>query len=137
MISQAAQITIFVRDLEEAKRFYTEKLGFEICSEIAFTATWSYLTVAPRRRNETVLELLKAETPEEEALIGRQAGSRVLIMSTTENIDQAYSQFIERGVVVHGEPRPVPGGRGVGFQDLYGNKFDLYQPDDRPALPLD
>lgn len=129
MISKAAQFTIFVRDQEEAKIFYTEKLGFEVCAEIAFSSTWNYLTVAPHHKNETVLELLKAETPEEVALIGKQTGGQVLIMFTTEDIDKTYSELIDRGVVVHGEPQPVPGGRGVGFQDLYGNQFDLYQPD--------
>ena len=34
-----------------------------------------------------------------------------------------------RGVIFQGEPQPVPGGKGVGFEDLYGNAFDLYQPD--------
>lgn len=35
----------------------------------------------------------------------------------------------KKGVVFHGEPTTVPSGKGVGFEDLYANQFDLYQPD--------
>lgn len=35
----------------------------------------------------------------------------------------------DKGVIFHGAPAKVPGGKGVGFEDLYGNQFDLYQPD--------
>ncbi len=31
------------------------------------------------------------------------------------------------GVIFHGEPKVVPGGKDVGFEDLYGNQFDLIQ----------
>lgn len=30
MITSAIQVTIFVRDLDEAKAYYTEKLGFHV-----------------------------------------------------------------------------------------------------------
>ncbi|CAG9623755.1 hypothetical protein BACCIP111883_04589 [Sutcliffiella rhizosphaerae] len=34
----------------------------------------------------------------------------------------------DRGVTFHGEPKNVPGGKGVGFEDLYVNAFDIFQP---------
>ncbi|REK75019.1 VOC family protein [Paenibacillus paeoniae] len=94
-----------------------------------FSPGWSYLTVAPSPNNETVLELVKADTPEREALIGRQAADQVHIMFASDDIDADYRRLKERGVNFHGQPQSVPGGRGVGFQDLYGNLFDLYQSD--------
>lgn len=127
MITRAIQITIFIRDQEEAKQFYTEKLGFVVTAEMEFAPGWSYLTVAPSNKCETVLELMKADTPEREALIGRQAGDQIIIMFASDDIERDYREMKARGVKFHGEPQPVPGGKGVGFEDLYGNKFDLYQ----------
>ncbi|AWP26254.1 VOC family protein [Paenibacillus sp. Cedars] len=127
MITSAIQITIFVRDLDEAKAYYTEKLGFHVVAEEEFAPGWRYLTVAPQKHNELVLELTEADTPEREELIGKQAADQVLIMFASNDIDQDYQDLKARGVVFHGEPKPVPGGRGVGFEDLYGNQFDLYQ----------
>jgi len=127
MITKAAQITILVKDLEEAKKFYTEKLCFFVCADQIFSPDWRYLTVAPQKENSTVFELVKAQTAEQEKLVGNQSGGQILVMFESDNIETDYSVMKEKGVVFHGEPTTVPGGRGVGFEDLYGNQFDLYQ----------
>jgi len=129
MIIKAAQLTILVKDQEEAKQFYTERLGFEVCSDMEFGQGSRYLTVAPREENETLFELVKADTPEQIALIGKQSAEQVLIMFETDDIERDYNEMKEGGVVFNGEPVPVPGGKGVGFEDLYGNQFDLFQPE--------
>lgn len=129
MITKALQVTIFVKDQDEARKFYTEVLGFVVITDLEFAPGWSYLAVAPDKDNETVLELTKADTPEREALIGKQAADQALVMFASNDIEKDYRKMKARGVVFHGEPNPVPGGRGVGFEDLYGNQFDLYQMD--------
>lgn len=128
MITKAVQITILVSNLEEAKKFYTEKLGFSVCADKAFSSDWRYLTVAPQKDNATVFELVKAETSEQEKLVGNQAGGQILVMFESDDIENDYRAMKEKGVLFHGEPATVPGGKGVGFEDLYGNQFDLYQP---------
>jgi predicted enzyme related to lactoylglutathione lyase len=127
MITRAIQFTIFVKDQVEAKKFYTEKLGFTVQDEIDFSEEFSYVTVSPNKNNETVIELVKASAPEEKALIGKQAGQQIIVMFESDTIDKDYKDMLERGVTFHGEPVEVPGGRGVGFEDLYGNKYDLFQ----------
>ncbi|MCT1576952.1 VOC family protein [Oceanobacillus kimchii] len=129
MITQAAQVSILVNNIEEAKHFYTKKLGFIVREELEFSPGWKYVTVSPDFANETRLELVKAETPEQEEMIGKQAANQVLIMFLSDDIEKDYCELKARGVIFHGEPKPVPGGKGVGFEDLYGNAFDLYQPD--------
>ncbi|TYR35759.1 glyoxalase [Sphingobacterium phlebotomi] len=129
MITKAIQITILVKDLEESKKFYTEKLGFTVCVDQMFSLDWRYLAVAPQKDNATVFELVKAETPEQQKLVGNQSGGQILVMFQSNNIDGDYITMKEKGIVFHGAPTTVPGGRGVGFEDLYGNQFDLYQPD--------
>ncbi|WP_331248646.1 VOC family protein [Evansella clarkii] len=127
MITKGIQITVFVKNQEKAKKFYVEKLGFVVCEEEKLAPGWSYLTVAPQKENEMKLELFQAETPEQKQLIGKQAANQVLVMFATDNIELDYHEMKARGVVFHGEVKTVPGGRGVGFEDLDGNQFDLYQ----------
>ncbi|GLO67991.1 VOC family protein [Oceanobacillus kimchii] len=129
MITQAAQVSILVNNIEEAKHFYTKKLGFIVRDEIELSPRWKYLTVSPDSANETRLELVKAETPEQKELVGKQSANQVFIMFLSDDIEKDYREMKARGVIFHGEPQPVPGGKGVGFEDLYGNAFDLFQPD--------
>lgn len=130
MIKKAYQWTVLVTDQEEAKTFYTEKLGFVIHSDEEFAPGWRYVTVSPQKSCETVLELAKADTPEQKELVGRQAADQVLIMFQTDNIEKDYQEMKARGVVFHGEPKSVPGGKGVGFDDLYGNHLDMFEPEE-------
>lgn len=127
MILKAAQLTILVKDQEDAKQFYTERLGFVVITDMEFGPGSRYLAVAPRESNETLFELVKADTPDQRALIGKQSANQVLIMFETDDIEGDYFEMKKRGVVFHGEPTLVPGGKGVGFEDLYGNQFDLFQ----------
>ncbi|PRD47573.1 VOC family protein [Sphingobacterium haloxyli] len=129
MITKATQITVLVRDVEEAKKFYAEKLGFSVCTDKMFSPDWRYLTVAPQQDNATVFELVKAETPEQQKLVGNQSGGQIFIMFQSNDIEGDYIAMKEEGVVFHGTPGMVPGGKGVGFEDLYGNQLDLYQPE--------
>jgi lactoylglutathione lyase len=128
VIDRVIQLTLYVRDYDEAKAFYTEKLRFVVRKDVEFQPGWRYLTVAPNEASETAIELAKAGSAEEAALIGRQAaGQKALIMFSSEDIERDHRELTARGVVFHSEPRPVPGGKGAPFEDLYGNKLDLFQ----------
>lgn len=127
MITHALQFTLFVKDLDEAKEFYTKKLGFVVRHDMEFSPGWRFLTVAPQKESETVIELAKADSPERAALIGKQAANQVLLMFATDDIEKDYREMKARGVVFRGEPKAVPGGKGVAFEDLYGNLLDMFQ----------
>lgn len=130
MITRVLQLTLYVRDYEEAKAFYVGTLGFVVRNDLEFRPGWRYLTVAPSEESEVVIELSKATSAEEEALIGRQAaGPKALIMFATDDIERDHRALVARGVVFRSEPKPVPGGKGAPFEDLYGNGLDLFQPD--------
>lgn len=127
MIKSTCQISLFVKDKEEAKAFYTDKLGFIIRDEEQFTEEWGYLTVAPSLNSEVVIELVEAVTIEEKQLIGRQAADQVLLMFKVDDINKTYLDMKAKGVHFYGEPVEVPEGIGVVFEDLYGNKLDLFE----------
>ncbi|UGU17398.1 VOC family protein [Sinomicrobium kalidii] len=123
MITKTIQFPVLVEDLEAAKAFYTQKFGFTIVREEEFSPDWKYLTVAPQKDNETVIELLEAKTGEQKAQIGKQ----VHIQLATDDIQKDYAVLKSRGVIFHSAPKNVPGGKGAPFEDLCGNVFDLYQ----------
>lgn len=132
MIGYVAQMTVLVTDQAEAKRFYTEKLGFVVRNEIEFAPGWRYLTVALDEESETVIELTPADTDAQKLRVGNQAGDHILIMFDTDDLDRDYKLLLDRGVSFLSEPKRVPGGYGAAFTDLYGNRLDLYQ---REAVP--
>jgi predicted enzyme related to lactoylglutathione lyase len=49
----------------------------------------------------------------------------------TDNIEEDFANMKARGIIFHGGPQSVPGGKGVGFEDLYGNKLDIFEPEKR------
>ncbi|AUV84095.1 glyoxalase (plasmid) [Salinigranum rubrum] len=135
MITAALQVTVFVADQDEALAYYTERMGFVVRSDEELWDDFRYLTVAPNEDAETVLELVEADTPAQEALIGGQAANRPLVMFASDDIERDYQRMTERGVEFDGEPTSVPGGVGVAFEDCYGNQFDLFQPDTNTTTP--
>ncbi|MGP4041215.1 VOC family protein [Gracilibacillus sp. D59] len=104
MVSSTYQLILFVTDKEEAKAFYTEKLGFIIRNEEEFDEEWSYLTVAPQSNSEVVIELVEAVTTEEKQLVGRQAAEQVFLMFTVDDINKTYQKLKAKGVNFLDEP---------------------------------
>ena len=56
MITKLAHVTIYVRDEDEALRFYTEKLGLEKRADVTAGPGMRWLTVAPK--DQTGLEIV-------------------------------------------------------------------------------
>ncbi|SMO46106.1 VOC family protein [Fodinibius sediminis] len=127
MIIKSRQLSIPVKELDEAREFYTQTLGFAIRADINFSPGWRYLTVAPSKECETVLELHHVDDPGKQSRIGKSP-VMALVMFETDDIERDYKAMKARGVSFLNEPQEVPGGKGAGFIDLYGNKFDLFQP---------
>ncbi len=126
MITKSRQVSIPVKDLDEAKAFYTQKLGFVVRTDVEFSPGWRYLTVAPNGNSETVLQLQKIDNPEKQSQIGKSP-VMALVMFVTDGIEKDYKVMKERGASFMNETQDVSHGRGAGFVDLYGNKFDLFQ----------
>ena len=112
-----ATVTLLVRDYDEAIRFFTEALRFELIEDTPR---------APGKRWVVV----KAVTDDQEASIGRQAGGRVFLFLHTSDFASDHAHMTSHGVRFLEEPRHEPHGIVAVFQDLCGNKWDLIQPED-------
>jgi catechol 2,3-dioxygenase-like lactoylglutathione lyase family enzyme len=123
-----AHVTIVVNDYDEAIRFYTEKLGFELVEDTALSATKRWVLVAPPGSTECRLLLAKAADSTQAACVGRQTGGRVFLFLYTDDFRRDYHTLQQRGVTFVRQPSEEDYGTVAVFQDLYGNLWDLLQP---------
>ena len=118
-------ITLVVRDYDEAIEFYTQKLNFELTEDTLLSDRKRWVRVSPRGSNSICLLLAKADSPEQEERIGNQTGGRVFLFLHTDDFWRDYHEMKSRGVQFIEEPRQEVYGMVVVFSDLYGNKWDL------------
>jgi catechol 2,3-dioxygenase-like lactoylglutathione lyase family enzyme len=139
MIKSLSHACFYVLDQESAKRFYTEKLGFEVRSDVVMGAEFEgagqglrWLTVSPPEQPDVEIILADpamghdAETAEQiRALVAKGAmGSGVM---ATDNCQKTYEELSARGVVFLQEPAERPYGTEAVFRDDSGNWFSLSQ----------
>lgn len=122
------QVTLVVQDYDEAIAFFTQALGFVLLEDAPETAEKRWVVVAPAESSGAALLLAKASTPEQSAVIGRQAGGRVGFFLRTSEFWRDYQRMQEHGVRFAEQPRREAYGTVVVFYDLYGNKWDLIGP---------
>lgn len=132
--------TVWVLDQDSAKAFYTEKLGFEVGTDVTMGeefegagAGFRWLTV--HSSDQPDLELIladssmghDAETTEQiRSLVAKGAlGPGVM---GTDDCRKTYEELSARGVEFIQEPADRPYGIEAVFRDDSGNWFSLTQP---------
>ena len=121
-------LTLVVRDYDEAIKFYTEALRFDLLEDTDMGGGKRWVKVAPKNSKGAELLLARAANMEQEAAIGNQTGGRVFLFLHTDNFQEDYEHMKVYGVEFTEEPRDEVYGKVVVFKDLYGNKWDLVQP---------
>ncbi|UII79793.1 VOC family protein [Flagellimonas sp. CMM7] len=121
-----ANITLVVKDYDEAIDFYTQKLGFKLVEDIDLGDGKRWVLVAPNEGQCNVL-LGKAVGDKQKAAIGNQTGGRVFLFLHTNDFCEDYNAMKQKGVIFKEEPRKESYGTVVVFEDLYGNLWDLLQ----------
>lgn len=129
MANKIGHITIFVKNYEEAVKFYVESMGFELKTDIPFGNGFRWVTVAPPRSNGSDIVFVVADTEEKARRIGNQAADHVFLTIETDDCVRDYNIMKSKGVKFYGEPKKELYGTEVVFEDLYGNLFDLIQVD--------
>ncbi|RTQ50180.1 VOC family protein [Hymenobacter gummosus] len=127
MPQHIANLTLLVRDYDEAIRFYVDKLGFELLEDTDRGQGKRWVRVAPTGGATPALLLAQAATDEQRAHVGNQAGGRVFLFLNTDDFAADYARYKAAGVQFLEEPRYEDYGSVVVFADLYGNKWDLLQ----------
>lgn len=129
MKQHIAHITLVVKDYDEAIKFYTEKLGFVLIEDIYIKEqSKRWVLIAPLGAKECSLLLAKASNPEQEKHIGNQTGGRVFLFLFTDDFWRDYEKMKNIGINFIRLPKEEPYGTVAVFEDLYGNQWDLLQP---------
>jgi len=72
--------------------------------------------------------LLAKAVGEQATAIGRQAGGRVFLFLHTDDFARDHAAFTARGLRFLEAPRREPYGTVAVFEDLYGQRWDLIEP---------
>jgi catechol 2,3-dioxygenase-like lactoylglutathione lyase family enzyme len=129
MSQYIAQIAIVVRDYNEAIKYYTTVLNFELIEDTKLSEEKRWVVVQPKGSNNGCkLLLAKAATPIQEQAIGNQTGGRVFLFLYTDDFDRDYHDYTSKGVTFVRPPIVESYGKVAVFKDLYGNLWDLIQP---------
>jgi predicted enzyme related to lactoylglutathione lyase len=131
-----ANAQLWVHDQEEALAFYTEKLGFEVRSDITMPemGDFRWLTVGPVGQEDVSIVLMLVPSPpmfeqetidQIEALTAKGACGTVFLV--TEDCRADYEALTARGVEFVEPPEERPYGIDSGFRDPSGNHLRLTQ----------
>ena len=131
-----ANSMLWVPDQDEALEFYTQKVGFEVRSDVTLAelGNFRWLTVGPPGQPEFSVQLMAipqppvmdAETAEQLRTVMAKgwAGSIFLV---TDDVQSDYEQLRDRGVEFFEAPEERPYGIDCGFRDTSGNGIRLTQ----------
>ena len=130
MQQRIAHIALVVREYDEAIDFYVNMLGFQLLEDTQLSAEKRWVLVAPPGAKECCLLLAKAANEEQATRIGDQTGGRVFLFLFTDDFERDYEKYLYRGVNFVRQPQDFEYGRVAVFEDLYGNMWDLLQPNE-------
>ncbi len=130
-----ANAQLWVHDQEEALAFYTEKVGFEVRSDVTLSemGDFRWLTVGPADQDVSIVlmaipgpPVVDGETAEQiESLMAKGfAGTAFLV---TDDCRASYEELRARGVEFSEAPEERPYGIDAGFRDPSGNSIRLTQ----------
>jgi len=124
MITKVTHATIWVKDQDEALKFYRDTLDFKVTADNATSMPgYRWLTVAPSQQDGFEIVLNLATTPEQLAGLGRQG----MFIVESNDVQADFEAFKAKNVKLQGEMNVNPWGSNFIFEDLYGNDFNIVQ----------
>jgi len=131
-----ANAQLWVHDQDEALAFYTEKLGWEVRSDVTMPemGDFRWLAVGPTEQPDISVVLMaipgppmfEPETTEQiKNLMGKGVAGAIFL--TTDDCRASYEELKAKGVEFSEPPEERPYGIDSGFHDPSGNSFRLTQ----------
>jgi len=128
MKQRLAHIAIVVNDYDEAIRFYTEKLHFELIEDSQLSETKRWVLVKPKGTDGCCLLLAKAANEEQLSRVGNQTGGRVFLFLHTDDLKRDFQNLLDNEIEIVRQPSKEEYGTVAVFKDIYGNLWDLIEP---------
>jgi catechol 2,3-dioxygenase-like lactoylglutathione lyase family enzyme len=133
MITGFALVCLNVSDLDEAKEFYVEVLGFEVGMDQEMDG-FRWLTVHASGHPELPMMLVVPEPPAVDGTTAEQMRSLMargylgLGAMSTDDCRATYEELRAKGVEFIEEPEERFYGVDAAFRDPFGNHWRLTQP---------
>jgi predicted enzyme related to lactoylglutathione lyase len=117
VICRVKHVNIPVSDQDRALAFYTQKLGFEVATDVSFgPQRWIEVSIPGAATQITLF------TPDgHEGRIGTFTG----IVFEADDIEATYAEMVEKGVKFSQPPKKESWGMSAMFEDDDGNSFVL------------
>ena len=128
MNQRLAHIAIVVNDYDEAIKFYTEKLQFDLIEDTQLSETKRWVLVKPKGQGSCCLLLAKAANEEQQSRVGNQTGGRVFLFLHTDDFKRDFQNLLDNEIEIVRQPSKEEYGTVVVFKDLYGNLWDMIGP---------
>jgi len=134
---------LWVHDQDEALAFYTQKLGWDVRTDVTMAemGNFRWLTVAPSNQPDIEVVLMAIPgAPVMDDATGEQVrnlmsrGFAGTVFLTTDDVYADVEVLKARGVEFSEEPEERPYGIDSGFRDPSGNSFRLTQVKDLASI---
>ena len=130
MYQRIAHISLVVEDYDEAIEFYTRKLDFQLLEDTKLSEEKRWVVVAPSGAKECSLLLAKGANERQAKFAGNQTGGRVFQFLFTDNFWRDCEKLKSREIKFVRPPQEHEYGTVAVFEDLYGNMWDLVEPNE-------
>jgi len=131
-----ANTQLWVHDQDEALAFYTDKLGWEVRSDVTMPemGDFRWLAVGPAGQEDISVVLMAIPGPpmfepetvaQIKSLMAKGCAGAVFL--TTDDCQASYEELKAKGVEFSETPEERPYGVDAGFHDPSGNSFRLTQ----------
>ena len=140
MITNVSLVTVYVNDIDEAKAFYTDKLGFVLGEDITLSEDFRWCTVHQAVHPELELVLMLPGPPLDEE--SADAIKRIMAKGSmhgfgiaTDDCRKTFDELVAKGVEYLQEPSDRPYGVEAVLRDNSGNWLVLVE--SKPYTPED
>ena len=122
-----ALISLLVRDYDEAIAFYCGVMGFSLVEDSDLGGGKRWVVISGTGGGSMLLA--RAVGEQEQAAVGNQFGGRVGLFVHVADFDAARARLELGGAQFEEHVRKEAYGKVAVFRDLYGNRWDLIEPE--------
>jgi catechol 2,3-dioxygenase-like lactoylglutathione lyase family enzyme len=133
MITNISIVSVFVKDVDESLKFYTDVLGFEAKDDVTLGDGYRWCTVVHPSQPELQIHLTPPGPPMSDDLVGairraQDAGGMAGVGLNVDDCRKTYEDLKAKGVEFLQEPAERPYGVEALLRDNSGNWMVLVEP---------
>lgn len=133
MITNVSIVSVFVKDQDEAKKFYTEVLGFQEQDDITLGDGYRWCTIVHPTQPELAINLAVPGPPLAPEMVesirrAQDEGGMHGLGLNVDDCQKTYEELSAKGVEFIQPPSPRPYGTEALCRDNSGNWLVLVQP---------